>query len=110
MVDTVLVLNQQSAVADTIETFYTSPLTGSGTIIKAFTASNDSGINRSYKAYIFDSTGSVVNAIVPFKIIIRQRFDLASSAVNQVIPVGGTLRMESSLANSILFYVTGNEQ
>jgi len=110
MVDKILVFNEKSLVADTIESFYTSPPGGNGTIIKAFTATNDSGVNRSYKAYIFNQAGSLVDAIVPFKIVIRNLFDSGASAVNHVIPANGTLRMESSLASSISWYVTGKEQ
>jgi len=51
-----------------------------------------------------------VDAIVPFKIVIRNLFDSGASAVNHVIPANGTLRMESSLASSISWYVTGKEQ
>lgn len=109
MTDLVLVSNQKSLIADTVENFYSSPSGGEGTIIKSFTATNDSGINRSYKAYIFSSTGTP-DAVVPFKVVIRNRFDSAAALIGQVIPPGGSLRMESSLASSINWYVTGKEQ
>lgn len=110
MSDVVLVSNTKTVAANTIEPIYTSPPSGNGTIIKAFTASNDTNVNRSYKAYIFDTTGTLVDAIVPFKIVLRNRFDLAPSAVNQVVPTGGTIRVETSLAASISFYASGTEQ
>lgn len=109
MTDIVLVLNEQSLIADTVESFYTAPVSGEGTIIKSFTATNDTGVNRSYKAYIFGPTGTP-DAVVPFKVVIRNRFDSAPGLIGQVIPAGGSLRMESSLTNSISWYVTGKEQ
>lgn len=108
-INVVLVNSEQSNVANTIEIFYTSPPTGEGTIITAFTATNNTGSNRTYKAYIFDSTGAVLPAVAPLRIIIRNRFDLGSGVINQFIPPGGTLRMESDLASSIVFRVSGKE-
>jgi len=105
----VLVNSAQSLVADTIETFYTSPDGGDGTVITAFTATNNTDSNRSYKAYIFDATGALLQAIIPLKIIIRSKVDLGSPIVNHFIPVKGTLRMESDLASSIVFRVSGKE-
>ena len=109
MATTVLVNSVQNNTANAIETFYTSPSDGAGTIITAFTATNNAGSNRTYKAYIFDSSGSTLEAVTPLKKIIRNKFDPGSSIVNHIIPAGGTLRMESDLADSIVFRVTGNE-
>lgn len=108
--DIPIIINQRSAVADTIEVFYTSPPGANGTIVKAFSAVNDTGINKSYKGYIYDSAGLLVSAIIPFKVVIRDRFDLGSSIINQTIPEGGTLRIESSTADGLLFYATGKQQ
>ena len=105
----VLVNSAQSQVADTVEVFYTVPTGGEGTVITAFTATNNTGSNRSYKAYIFDATGDLLEAIIPLKIIIRSKTDLGSPIINQFIPPGGTLRMETDLANSIAFRVSGKE-
>lgn len=110
MTTNVLVNSAQNTAADTIETFYNSPGTpGIGTIITAFTASNNTTSSKTYKAYIFDVLGTVLQAVVPQKIVVRDRFDLGPSIVGQIIPPGGSLRMESSAANSIAFRVTGNE-
>lgn len=105
----VLVNSAQSIVADTIEIFYTSPDGGAGTVVTAFTATNNTDSNRSYKAYIFDATGTLLQAIIPLKIIIRSKVDLGSPIVNHFIPENGTLRMESDLASSIVFRVSGKE-
>ncbi len=95
---------------DEIQPFYTSPSNSNGTRIKAFSAVNNTTSSKSYKAYIYNSTGAVVSAVVPFTIVPRDVADYGASIVNQVIPPGGTLRMESSDANSINFYVTGLDQ
>lgn len=110
MTDTVLVNNYQSLAADTVEVIYTSPSNGLGTKIKAFTATNNTDSAKSYKAYIYDSSGALVSAIIPITDIARDRYDVGAAAVNQVIPKGGTLRVESSAIASINFYVTGVEQ
>jgi len=104
-----LVNSAQSIVANTIEIFYTSPDGGTGTVITAFTATNNTDSNRSYKAYIYDATGTLLQAIIPLKIIIRSKVDLGSPIVNHFIPENGTLRMESDLASSIVFRVSGKE-
>jgi hypothetical protein len=109
MADIVLVNSAQNATADTIESFYTSPAQGAGTRISAFTASNNTGSSKTYKAYIYDSSGTALSAVIPQKIIVPDRFDLGPSIVGQIIPAAGTLRMESSDTLSIAFRVTGNE-
>ena len=110
MATAVLVNSVQNTLANTIETFYTSPADGAGTVITAFTATNNTGSNRTYKAYIFDSAGNPKEAITPVKIIVRNRFDPGNAIVNHEIEPGGTLRMESDGANSIVYRVTGNEE
>lgn len=110
MADTPIVENAKISTSDTITALYTSPVGGDGTIITAFTASNNSGINASYKAYIFDASGDTVDPIIPFKIVIRDRFDSGPSIVSQVVPPGGTIRAENNTADSLSFYVTGREQ
>lgn len=110
MTDTVLVSNFKSSLVDTPETVYTSPSTGLGTKIKAFTATNNTDSSKSYKAYIYDASGVPVSAVIPVTDIARDRYDVGSGAVNQIIPKSGTLRVESSAAASINFYVTGYEQ
>jgi hypothetical protein len=107
--DVILVNSGQNTLADTIQDFYTSPASGAGTLIAAFTATNNTGANQSYKAYIYDSTGGLIDAVIPLKIVVRNRFDLGAGIVNHLIPPGGSLRMESSAADSIAFRVTGKE-
>jgi hypothetical protein len=109
MAELVMVNSEQSAVADSIEVFYTSPSSGSGTRVTAFTATNDTSSSKTYKGYIYDVSGDAKVALIPQKIIVPDRFDLGAPIVGQIIPPGGTLRMESSDAASIAFRVTGNE-
>ena len=107
MTDIVLVASQTNGAPNAIEQFYQSPTGGNGTLITAFSAINNSGVNASYKAYIYDSTGAAVEPVIPTKIVVRNRFDIAPSITNQLIPNGGSLRMESSAADSITFRVSG---
>lgn len=106
MAITTLVNSRQSLTANSIETFYTSP---TGTVITAFTATNNTDSNKTYKAYIFDSSGTVLPSVIPLKIVIRNKTDLGSPIINQFIPQNGSLRIESSEANSIAFRVSGKE-
>ena len=108
--DKVLIQNSTISSADTITTLYTSPSEGDGTVIRSFTVSNNSAASASYKAYIYDSAGAAVGAIVPMKIVVKDKFDSAPSAVNQTIPAGGTLRAENSTASALNFYMSGLEQ
>ena len=103
-----IVQNEANLVADTIESFYTSPPGGSGTQINSVTASNNSTVNASYKAYITDAITSD-KPIIPFKVVIWGENDLGIGLVNQVIPPGGTLSFESSAINSIYFNVAATE-
>ncbi len=107
MSNTVLVNSLTNTLANTIETIYTAP--PNGTIITSWTATNNTGSNRIYKAYIFGLDGLPLQAIIPLKIIIRDRFDLGSGITNQFVPGGGTIRVESDLADSIVFRISGNE-
>ncbi len=109
MATTVLVNSTASSLANTVQSFYTSPAGGGGTIITAFTATNNTGANASFRAYIFDSSGAILGAVLPLKVVIRNRFDPGNAIVNQVIPAGGSLQMETNIIGAIDFRVTGNE-
>lgn len=90
-----------------VQRIYTAP-SDKNIAIDSFTASNTSGVNASYKAYIVSPGGSVIPQI-PFKIVVWNNNDLGIGIVNQVIPAGGSLRVECSALNSIYFTVTGRE-
>lgn len=109
MATAVLVNSAQNTLSNTVQTFYTSPPTGAGTIITAFTATNNTGANRTYRAYIYAEDETVAEAVTPLKILIRNKFDPGSSLVNHLIPPGGTLRMETDLLGTVVYRVTGNE-
>lgn len=112
MAKVVMVNSVQNTQPDVIQKFYDAPSSssgGKGTEILAFTASNNTTASATYKAYIFDASGDPIEAVVPQKIVVRDRFDLGPSSIGQLIPPGGSLQMESSTANSIAFRITGNE-
>ena len=106
-----MVAGKKNSIADTIEIFYTAASAstgGGGAVITAFTASNNGPASAYYKAYVYDAAGSIVDAIVPQKIVVKDRFDLGPSVVGHIIPPGGSLRMESN-NTTIAFTVTGRE-
>ena len=107
MTDIVLVNSTTNAAANSVESFYTSPTSSDGTLITAFSAINNSGVNASYSAYLYDSSGGLINAVIPSKIVVRNRFDIGPSITNQLIEPGGSLRMESSAIGAITFRVSG---
>ncbi len=112
MAEDVLVFNTANTQVDTIEKFYDSPPSsqgGQGTRITKFSAPNDTTSSIDYKAYIFNSAGTVQKALIPQTTVVRDRVDLGASIVGHLIPPGGSLRMEASVADGIEFYVTGNE-
>jgi hypothetical protein len=109
MSETILVSSAQNASINFIEIFYTSPTGQGGTRVDAFTATNNTDSNKTYTAYIFDINGAATNAVIPEKIVVRDKFDLGAPIIGHLIPPGGTLRMQSSAALSISFRVTGNE-
>ena len=99
-----LIANAQSSVADAVEILFTAD---EDTQITAFTATNNTGVNRSYRVYIYDST-STPEANSPTKFVTSLRgFDLAPAIIGHLVPKGGTIRVESSAANSLVFRATG---
>ena len=100
-----LISNKKSTAANSIQIMYTA---SKATQITKFTATNDTGVNRSYRAYIYDSTGTATGSSVPTKFVTSLKgFDLAPTIVGHVVPKGGTIRVESSAANSLTFRATG---
>ena len=107
--DKQLVNAQQSAIADTPEVYYTSPSTGTGTLITAVTASNGTAIDRNYKGYIVSEGDSATLPQVPTTVVNANKADLPAELAGQVIPPGGTLQFASSMAESIAFTVSGRD-
>jgi len=100
-----IVDNFRNTVVDTIQSAYTAP-SDKSVIIEAFTATNNSIVDASYKAYI-TSDGGEVKPIRPFKIVVWGELDLGNGIANQAIPPGGSLSFETSALESIDFTVTG---
>ena len=110
MDDSVLINNTKISAADTVTIVYTSPSAGAGTIITAFTASNNSAASASYKAYIVDLTAVVGDPVIPLQIVVKDKTDSGAPIVNQVVPAGGTIRVENSTGDALNFYATGRAQ
>lgn len=103
----VLADSTSTTAADEIQTLYTDD--GGGTIITSFAATNNSESNKTYEAFIFNQDGSVKEAVVPLKILVRDRYDLGPPITNQLIPSGGSLRVRTSAIGSPVFRVTGEK-
>ena len=99
--------NFLNTAVDTVQTAYSAP-SGNAVVIDAFTVTNNSSVNASYKAYIKSVTG-VLSPIIPFKIVVWGENDLGVGIVNQVIPAGGTLQVESSALTSLYFTASGRQ-
>ena len=110
MADTVLISNTTVTPIDTITPVYTSPAGGLGTVIKAFTATNNGAASVTYKAYIYDIDGNLVQAVIQQTIVVIDRFHSRPSIVNQTVPKGGTIRIENSTADGLNFYASGLQQ
>ena len=98
--------NFSNTVADTIQ-----PCTSvieKNMVIESFTATNNSKVNASYKAYIVTADG-IEKPLRPFKVVVWGELDLGVGLVNQVIPAGGLLKVESSAIDSIYFTASGRE-
>jgi len=110
MASSTLIVNKGvNTVADTPQSIYTSPARGSGTIITAFTAVNNSTSNKSYKAYIVDDGEPAENPQQPFRVVIWADIDLGTGIEGQTIPPGGSLYVEANAANSVYFTVSGKK-
>ena len=110
MASSILLTNKAvNTSASTPQSIYTSPATGKGTIINAFTAANNSTSNKNYKAYIVATGGSADNPQLPFKIILWDDIDLGTGIDGQVIPPGGSLYVECNAIDSVYFTVSGIE-
>ena len=102
-----LVDNFLNTVADNVEVAFTAPA-DQDVVIDAFTVTNNSVVNASYKAYVKSAAG-VLAPIIPFKIVVWGENDLGIGIVNQVIPAGGSLQVESSALTSLYFTASGRE-
>lgn len=104
-----LLVNEVNDAADTPQSIYQANANGNGTLITAFTATNNSTSNKSYKAYITKPDESPVVPQRPFRIIIWGDIDLGTGLDGQVIPAGGSLYVECNEANSVYFTMSGKE-
>lgn len=104
-----LVENATNSQEDTPEVIYTSPQRGFGTLITAFTASNNANENRSYKAYIVNKDDEPLYPQRPYRIVIWGDIDLGSGIEGQVVPAGGSIYVECNQPNSVYFTLSGKE-
>jgi hypothetical protein len=109
-VDTVLIDGVQPTVT-TIQTLYTSPSTGAGTRVVAFTATNNSGGAATYDLHIVPNGGTAdaTNKLVNARSLATTASDNPEEVIEQVIPRGGTLEVKVSVGTTIAFRATGNE-
>jgi hypothetical protein len=103
MTAVVMINSEQNASVDTIEDMYTSP---TGTRITSFVAANSGEASASFKAYLYDSTGTELPPVIPMTIVVKDRVNLGAPLIGQLIPPGGSLRIESS--GPLTFRATGD--
>jgi len=101
-----VILSEQSAVANTPESFGFTANEQFGSKITAVNVANDTNIKRTYKAYIVKSGGAATKAQVPKRSVNLDGSDQPPELIGQVIPPGGTVEFESSFAASLAFTVT----
>jgi hypothetical protein len=107
--NTQLVDNQQTTLADTPESVYTSPATQKGTLITNFTAANTTAVDRKYKAFIVTSGGSAITPLVPSRTILKGETDTPPEVSGQFMPAAAQIFVETDAATSISFTVSGRE-
>lgn len=104
-IDSALVEGFQNSAENAVEIVYSA---SADTLITAFTVTNNTGVNRSYRAYVYDSAGNATPAIVPLKFVTANRgFNIASPILGHIVRKGGSIRVESSAASSLAFWVSG---
>ncbi len=104
-IDSALVEGFQNASANSVEVAYSAAV---DTLITAFTVTNNTGVNRSYRAYIYDSAGNATPAVVPLKFVTANKgFNIAAPILGHIVRKGGSIRVESSAESSLSFWVSG---
>lgn len=101
-----------TATADTPINVYTSPATGDGTMITAFTVGNGTSLNATYKTWVVPSGSSVGDEflLVPERTIkTGAPTDVPYEVVGHFMPVSSSLFIESDTVNSLGFRVSGVE-
>lgn len=102
-----LISDFQNSASDTPEIAYSADV---NTLITAFTVTNNTSVNRSYKAYIYDVSGSPSGAVAPLTFVkSNSGYSLVSPLIGHIVPAGGTIRVESSLNDTLIFTATGRE-
>lgn len=93
------------------QTLYTSPASGGGTRIIAFTATNPAGTTETYSVHIVPSGGSAddTKLLIDAKSLATNVSDVPAEVQNHLIPPGGTLVVTVSTGTTINFRATGIE-
>lgn len=79
------------------------------TLISATTVSNETSVDRKYKMFIVDSSGTADRALVAETTLKQGASAVVDKLIGQYIPAGGTLQGETDTATSIHFTVSGRE-
>ena len=90
---------------------YTSPASGLGTLITAFTIANGSTSSIKYKAWVVPLSSSVTDQflLVPAREVKTLKTDVPYEVVGHLIPPDATLYIEYDVASSAGIRVTGVE-
>ena len=98
-------------VASTPVALYSSPSSGTGTIISAFTISNTSSGTVNYKCWVVP-LGSIVGdefVLVPSKAIKTLKSDVPYEVVSHFMPVSSVLYVQADAASAVSVRVSGVE-
>jgi len=109
MATTVTLIDADQPTVTTAVDSYTSPSTGGGTRIIAFTASSTAGnATASYRVFI-GLTATDATEIIPAINMVAPSQDTPFELIGHLIPAGAKLFVQVSAANTITFRVTGIE-
>lgn len=105
MTAVVMVDSAQNAAVDTKEMMFKAA--DRGTRVVSFAASNSGPSSVSFKAYLYNSSGVELPAVIPLTIVVKDRVNLGAALIGQFIPTGASLWIESS--GPLTFRVTGDD-
>jgi hypothetical protein len=94
----------------TVVVGYTSPASGAGTRLTAFTATNNSATTAKYSVFIVPNGGAAdtTNKIINLNSLAAEAEE-SPIIQNHFIPAGGTLEVQVDTATTIAFRATGIE-
>lgn len=109
MADNVILADGVQPGVTTVVTLFTSPVSGGGTRVIGFTATNPTVTTAKYDLYVVPNGGSAddTNVLVSQKSLAQDASDVPPEIQDHLIPAGGTLAVKVDNATTIAFRGTG---